>query len=143
MPGPTRGDGSRREAPAWLAVAGLVVAAWAALPRVVTPDLDTEDLVELLDHVVPGLVVLAVCLGAVLVQRRPGRRGSYLFFGGLVLVLAGLWMVATHLPLVAEATRDEAPWAGTIYHSASALAVFGFSLIWMTANWNAGELSGG
>jgi len=131
----------RREAPRWLAVAGLIVAAWAALPRFFTPALDTDNLVELVDHVVPGLVVFAVCLGAVLVQRQPGRGGNQLFLGGLVLVLAGLWMVATHLPLVAQAMRDEAPWAGTIYHSASALSVFGFSLIWMAANWNAGEFS--
>lgn len=120
-------------------MAGLIVAVWAALPHFLTPPLDTESLVEIVDHVVPGLVVFAICLGAVLVQRRPGPSGNYLFVGGLGLVLAGLWMVATHLPLVAQALRDEAPWAGTIYHSASALAVLGFSLIWMAANWNAAE----
>jgi hypothetical protein len=50
-----------------------------------------------------------------------------------------LWMAVTHLPLIAQATREEAPWAGTIYHSASALAMLGFSVIWMAAHWNTAE----
>lgn len=131
------------EAPGWLATAGLGVAAWAALPYVATPPLDTEGLVEFVDHVVPGLVVFAVCIGALRLRRRTDRGGNYLYASGLGLVLAGLWMVATHLPLVAQAARGEAPWAGTIYHSASALCVLGFSLIWMVAHWNALEPSEG
>ena len=119
----------------------MAVAVWGALPHFVTPPLDTENLVEIVDHVIPGLVVFAVSLGAILAQRQPGRGGNFLFFGGLTLVLAGLWMVATHLPLLAQATRGEAPWAGTLYHSASALSVFAFSLIWMAANWNAPEFA--
>lgn len=132
---------ARPQPPGWLPLAGLVVGVWGALPFFLTPPLNTRDVVEIVDHVIPGLVVLAVCTGAVLLQRRPDRGGSYLFFGGLVMVLAGLWMTVTHVPLVSQATREEAPWAGTIYHSASALAVLGFSVIWMAAHWNSADVS--
>lgn len=120
------------------------MAVWAALPFFVSPPLDTDNVVEFVDHVVPALVVLAVCIDALIVQRRPDGGGNHLFVGGLALVLAGLWVVATHLPLVSQAAQpgDEAPWAGTIYHSASAVAALGFSLIWMAANWNAVESPG-
>jgi len=35
---------------------------------------------------------------------------------GLVVTLAGIWMTMTHVPLVAQASRGEAPWAGTLFH---------------------------
>jgi hypothetical protein len=127
------------EPPSWLPVAGLVVSVWAILPRFLTPPLNTRDAVEIADHVIPGLVVMGLCVGALVVRRRPGGSGNYGFFSGLVIVLAGLWMSVTHLPLIAQATREEAPWAGTIYHSASALAMLGFSVIWMAAHWNTAD----
>ncbi|HEX2274621.1 MAG TPA: hypothetical protein VHG90_12180, partial [Acidimicrobiales bacterium] len=139
---PAAAKGARVEAaepPTWLPLAGLVVSVWAILPRFLTPPLNTRDAVEIADHVVPGVVVLGLCLGAIVFAQRPGGLGNYGFFSGLVIVLAGLWMAVTHLPLIAQATRGEAPWAGTIYHSASALAMLGFSVIWMAAHWNTAE----
>jgi hypothetical protein len=58
------------------------------------------------------------------------------FVAGLVVLLAGFWMVATHVPLVAEAMRGEAPWPATLYHSSPAFAVFGFGLLWTMAHWS-------
>ena len=54
----------------------------------------------------------------------------------MAVLLAGLWMMATHLPLVAEATRGDAPWPATIYHTSAALAVFGLGLLWATVTWS-------
>jgi hypothetical protein len=55
------------------------------------------------------------------------------------VLLAGLWMMATHIPLVAQTARggdDAGTWAATIYHFSSALAVFGLGLLWATATWS-------
>ncbi|MFN2608047.1 MAG: hypothetical protein ABR511_09145 [Acidimicrobiales bacterium] len=127
----------RPAAPPWLPFVGLVVATWAALPHFLTPALNTKNSVEIADHVMPGLVVLIVCGAALLVQQRGGpRNGAFQFVAGLVLVLTGLWMVATHVPLVAQATRGEAPWPGTIYHTTAAVAVLGFALLWTAVHWD-------
>ena len=80
-------------------------------------------------------VVLA-SLAGIWASRRPQGPGAIRFMAGLAVLLAGLWMMATHLPLVFEAMRDEAPWPATIYHTSSALAVFGLGLLWATVTWS-------
>ena len=119
----------------WLPVMGLVVGVWAMLPKFVTPPLNTADRVEFADHVVPGLVVVAVSAAVLALRRGAGSLGLVPFFAGAVVLLAGFWMVATHVPLVAQAFRDEAPWAGTVYHTAAAVAVFGLGLLWTASHW--------
>ena len=39
-------------------------------------------------------------------------------------------MTATHLPLMLQATRAEAPWDATIYHSVPGLAVLALGVVW-------------
>ncbi len=120
----------------WWPVAGLIVGVWAALPRWVTPAINTSDRAEFADHVVPSIVLIIVSVVTlVLLQRSPGS-SSFMFVAGLVLVLAGLWMFATHVPLIAQALRNEAPWGATIYHSASAVTVLLFGILWTAAHWN-------
>ena len=115
---------------------GVVVGLWGSLPRFVDSGLLTEDRVEVVDHVVPGAVVVIVSLVALVVAGRSPKPGPLLFVAGLVVVLAGLFMVATHVPLVMQATRDEAPWGGTLFHTSAALAVFGLGLLWASAYWS-------
>lgn len=112
-----------------LAGLGLLVGGWALLPPYSGPALNTADTVELVDHVVPGVVVIATALGSFLLGR-DGRRSQMLFPTGLVIVLAGFWMTATHLPLVLQATRQQAPWGATIYHSLPGLAVLLLGVAW-------------
>jgi hypothetical protein len=119
----------------------VLVGLWAALPHYATPPINTKDSVEVIDHVVPGLVVLAVCGAVLLLQGRPGAEGAGLV-AGLVILLAGLWMLATHVPLVAQATRGEAPWPGTLYHAAAAVAVLVFGVVWIAAHWGSGLPAG-
>jgi hypothetical protein len=120
----------------WLPVLGLAVGAWALLPKFVTPPLNTADSAEFADHVVPGILVLSAAAACLLKGSSRARPNLVPLFAGMVIVLVGFWMVATHWPLLIQAFNGEAPWAGSIYHTASALAVFGLGLLWSTAHWS-------
>ncbi len=112
-----------------LAGLGLVAGSWALLPPYSGPPLNTADMVEFVDHVVPGVVVIAISVASLLLARA-GRAAGARFPAGLGIVLAGFWMVATHLPLVLQATRQQAPWGATIYHSLPGLAVLALGVAW-------------
>lgn len=119
-----------------LPLLGLAVALWGALPRFIDTGLRTLDRVEVVIHVVPGAVVLIVSVLSLAVARRSAKPGPFLFVAGLVVLLTGLFMFSSHVPLVMQATRDEAPWGGTVFHTSSALAVLGLGLLWATAYWS-------
>ncbi len=108
---------------------GLLVGCWAFLPPYTGPALNTSDRVEFVDHVVPAIVIITISVLALLFGRRPAGT-SVLFPAGLGIFLAGFWMTATHAPLVLQATRDQAPWGATIYHSAPGLAVLALGAAW-------------
>jgi hypothetical protein len=117
-------------------LAGLVVALWASLPKYSGPKLNTAPGKEVADHVIPAVLVAVVCLIGLYVVRRSPRPGPTLFVCGATVFLAGLWMMATHLPLVAQAMRGDAPWPASIYHSSAAFAVFGLGLLWSATYWS-------
>ncbi len=119
-----------------LPLAGLPVAFWASLPQWTGPKLNVAASTEVVDHIIPAVFVVLASVVAILVGHQPQGPGALRLMAGMVVVLAGLWMLATHLPLVAQATRDEAPWPATIYHTSSALAVFGLGLLWSAATWS-------
>ena len=129
------GEAPARSLPV-LPLLGVAVGLWGALPRFVKSGLNTEDRVEVVDHVIPGIVVVVVSLVALAVARRSLKPGPFLFVAGLVVLLAGLFMFATHVPLVMQATRGEAPWGGTVFHTSAALAVFGLGLLWAATYWS-------
>jgi hypothetical protein len=122
--------------PALMPLAGLFVAVWASLPKYSGPKLNVEPATEVADHVIPAILVLVCSLVAIAAGRRAKGPGGTRFLCGMGVLLAGLWMMATHLPLVAEANRGEAPWVATIYHTSAALAVFGLGLLWATVTWS-------
>jgi hypothetical protein len=126
----------------YLPWAGIVVAVWATLPKYSGPTLVTKSSTEVVDHIIPGILVFIASVAALLAMR--GREqaeaagkgpGLAAFVAGLVILLAGFWMVATHVPLVAQAIRGDANWAPAIYHSSAAFAVFGFGLLWTVSHW--------
>lgn len=89
--------------------------------------------VEVVDHVVPGMVV-AVCAGvAALLVRRGGSAEASAAVLGLTgaCFLAGLWQVSTHVPLVLEGGATETPWDSVILHSSPGPAILGVAL-WLT-----------
>jgi hypothetical protein len=49
---------------------------------------------------------------------------------GLGVLLAGFWMTATHIPLVAQTTRDEVAAGAAIYHTLPGLAVAALGAVW-------------
>ncbi len=132
----SKGEGHGPDLPRILAVAGLPVALWATLPQWSGPKLNVPASTEVVDHIIPAVFVVLASVVAIMAGRRPRGPGAMRLMAGMVVLLAGLWMVSTHLPLLAQATRDEAPWSGTIYHTAAALAVFGLGLLWLAATWS-------
>lgn len=118
---------------------GLVVALWALLPPYSGPELATEMRVEIADHVVPSVLMIVLSVAALVRSRRAGpgsESGSFMLIVGLGILLAGLWMVATHVPLVAQARRGEVPWGTAGYHTAPGLAVMLLGLAWTALHWN-------
>ena len=118
-----------------LAVAALAVGAWSLLPPYVGPALATEARVEFADHVVPGITVITVAAASLGASTRRAAP-TLLFLAGLGVILAGFWMTATHVPLVLQATRGEAPWGATAYHSLPGLAVLAVGGLWSARFWS-------
>ena len=111
------------------------MAAWAALPPYAGPALNTARRVEVADHVVPAVGVAIASLLGTAVAKRGARAASAIFGLGLVVVLGGLWMTLTHVPLVGQAARGEAPWGATAYHGAPGLGVVLYGLLWAKSWW--------
>jgi hypothetical protein len=113
---------------------------WSLLPAYSGPTLRVARRVEVADHVVPGLVVLAVAgVALVLSRRRAGPAMLVMLGAGLTVLLAGFWMTATHVPLLRDAARDQAPVDAALYHSAPGLAVLALGLLWAVTYWRADE----
>lgn len=119
-----------------LPIAGIVFGAWALLPPYTGPALATSTRVEIADHVVPGIVMLLTSIAVLGAARGRSLPVTALLAAGLTVSLAGLWMTSTHLPLVLQAARAEAPWAAAIYHTAPGLAVLALGFIWARSYWS-------
>jgi|GEM_PF-2467571 len=87
-------------------------------------DVNVKARVEVVDHVVPGVIVVvaALCLRA-LAARRPLAGEARALFAAGVSFLAGFWVFATHVPLVSDAANSRLPWDAAIWHSIAALPV--------------------
>ncbi len=109
------------------------IGAWTVvvpyLGRAVGLGVNVPARVEFVDHVVPGgLVALAGLYLAGLARRRAlAGTGSALLASG-VCFLAGVWVLATHVPLVGDAANATQPWGAAIWHSTAALPIVGLSV---------------
>ena len=124
--------------PAWrrrLPVVGLVFSVWAVLPPYVGPALNTATRVEVADHVIPAALMLVVMLVSLGFLRRPVVPATGMLVAGLTVSLAGLWMTFTHIPLLVQAARGEAPTGASIYHSAPGFAVLALGAVWAASYW--------
>ena len=122
-----------------LLAAGVVGGLLGVLPFLVTPELDTSQSAEIVDHVVPGVLAVAAAGAVFLAHRRGGVSPMAFLAAGLAILLAGIWMASTHVPLLAQAARGDAPWAGALYHSASAAIVLAVGVAWASAAWTQTE----
>ena len=96
------------------------LAVWAiAVPwvaRAVGLPLDVATRLEVIDHVVPGFVVLA-CAGLLRYAGLDEGSGDLLRLAVIGLAfLAGLWITATHAPLLPEAIDGISPWGAALLH---------------------------
>lgn len=78
--------------------------------------------VEFADHVVPGAIIVATGLYLHKRARRGAPEGERdaLFAAGLSF-LAGFWVLATHVPLLQDASQELVTWEAAIWHSIATL----------------------
>lgn len=130
-----------------LPFAGLVIGLWAVLPPYTGPEINTETRVEVADHVVPSILMLALSLAMLFVRRRadrsPGAGASFPLLAGFGVLLAGFWMVATHIPLVSQARRGQVTNGAAAYHTVPGVVVLLLGLAWVALYWSSGEPAGG
>lgn len=97
-----------------VAVTLLLLALWGTVAPYAGPPLglvvQARPVVEVVDHVVPGMVLLAVGAFALAVARLPLE-------AALAAVLAGLWMTATHVPLLVQVGSGAVSLASALWHS--------------------------
>lgn len=86
--------------------------------------------VEVVDHVVPGLVIVVAAAGMWVLFPRSGAgsHAPWLVLAAAVSFLAGLWMTSTHVPLLFQAADAEVPWGAAIFHSTAGPVVMALSL---------------
>lgn len=120
-----------------LPLLGLLIGVWAIIPPYVNRfgDLNVESRVEFADHVLPGIAVLAISVLAYLVVRSAEPSHFLLFVGGGVIVLAGLWMVATHAPLVSQYRNDMVAGGAVLWHGLPGVGVFLLGVVWVLRFW--------
>jgi hypothetical protein len=86
----------------------LPIALFATVAPYLGPEVPVRRIVEFVDHVVPGVVVLGVSLFWI-------YRRRFEFFTAGLAVLAGLWMFVTHVPLVVDAAQGRVGWGGALW----------------------------
>lgn len=109
------------------------LALWAMavpwLARGLGLELDVPTRLEIVDHVIPGAVVLACA--AFLHRSAGGTPGDLLRLAAIgAACLAGLWVTVTHAVLVLEAIDGVSPWGAALLHL-SAGPPIGVLAIWM------------
>jgi hypothetical protein len=114
------------------ATALIGLAAWAIavpwLAAAVGLELDVATRLEIADHVIPGVVMLA---GAALLAMRRATPRSTVWLGvGSVAFLTGLWITATHVPLIPDALEGLAPWGAALLHLSAGPPILALGL-WM------------
>lgn len=72
---------------------------------------------EVVDHVIPGAIVILVAWLTLI-------RGTGWLGGSLLAMVAATWMVATHVPLLVQAGHGQVDLATALLHSTPGILVF-------------------
>ena len=118
------------------ATAALIpLAVWLAVTPYVAPSLGwgvelgpDGPMLEFVDHVLPAIVMVLAAAAALALRQRPSSGPVFAVAGGLSL-LAGLWTLSTHVPLVAQAGDGVVSWGSALFHSAAGPVVMVVALI--------------
>lgn len=91
---------------------------------------EIDSTVEVVDHVVPGLIVLLAAGASFLLLRAGAMKKDSLLLAAAVAIcmLAGVWETSSHVPLVLDGGRPETPWGAVVLHSALGPAIAALSL---------------
>jgi hypothetical protein len=116
----------------------MLAGALSVLPPYLGPalglELDVPGNVEVVDHVLPGVVV-ALC-GGLTAHSARRNRGTQPSLASLTLYstafLAGLFQTATHVPLLFDAGEPLTPWGAVLLHGTLA-PVITLIALWLTA----------
>lgn len=123
----------------WATVlAGFAVWATAVpwLAKTLGLELAVSTRLEVVDHVVPGVVLLA---GAALLATRGDLSpadGMWLGVGSIAF-LTGLWITATHIPLIPDAISGLAPWGTALLHLSAGPPILALGLWMLVDVWRA------
>jgi len=116
---------------AYLSILGALSVTPPYLGPLIGLELDgIESTVEIVDHVVPGMVVfLAAGTSFLLLRAGRIRKDSLLLASAVAIcMLAGVWETSSHVPLVLDGGRPETPWGAVILHSTLGPVVAALSL---------------
>ncbi len=115
-----------------LAALGIWGAAVPYLADALGLRLDVSWSVEFVDHVIPGTIVALTGAVLAIVVSRGGEMTSGLGLASVgACFLAGVWMVSTHVPLLAHASDGRADWGAALLHNSPGvpIAVLSFWLL--------------
>lgn len=127
--------------PSRLPVLALPIGLWAIIPPylVLFGKLAVESRIEFVDHAIPGIIVMAVAALSLIEARAAKPRPMLLFASGGAIMLAGFWMVATHVGLVSELRAGRAPGGTVAWHGLPGLAVTILGAVWTILFWDTQE----
>ena len=112
-----------------LGAALIALGLWGTLAPYAGPEVPVSSTVEFADHVVPGVIILAMAIYSL-------HRTAFEFLTSAVALLAAFWMTITHVPLINDAARGAATWEGAIWMfapSVSLLLLTGLAFAWAWA----------
>jgi hypothetical protein len=124
--------------PSALLGAGLIIGLYAMVPALFTGGIHLRRSVEVVDHVVPGVVVLGLVLLAIVRRAQPD---TLMLVAGVGIALAGFWMAATHVGLASQAFNHQASTGGALYHCSTAVVVGALGITWVWRYRTAGTAS--
>ena len=132
--------GRARAAAAVLLALGAWTAATPYLGRAWELNLNVASKVEVVDHVVPGVVVVAASALWLLhlMRSRAGEDSAVPLAAISLCFLGGLWVTSTHVPTVAKAGDPLVPWDAALFHSATGPVLLVLSLALLIPRLRAG-----
>lgn len=127
-----QGARKRHVLPTPAMVALVPLAAWLAVTPFMATALGLELGVplrlEIIDHVVPGVVTVGAATAALVLRARPVAATAFLIGAG-VCVLAGLFSFSTHVPLLGQASQGIVPWGTAVVHTVPGFVVMVVALV--------------
>lgn len=84
--------------------------------------------IEIVDHVVPGTLILAIGAYLAVCANRDAAGTWSGAIGGGVCFLAGFWVLATHVPPISQAFQGKAAWGAALWHASTAIPLVVLSL---------------